>query len=132
MEPPLDVDPTTLRQELIAVFREPIPSDHLEPFRFLTPLPVGRGVRAGSGQTEGGDRRALRGVPHLRIGADVADDHDLVEVRHLPSSSAARRRIEALGQSLRTRRYRRTSSVSLRPLSTSTARSGVICNWLTT
>ena len=60
------------------------------------------------------------------------DDHDLVEVRHLPSSSAARRRIEALGQSLRTRRYRRTSSVSLRPLSTSTARSGVICNWLTT
>src|SRR3990170_691055 len=80
----LDIHPAALLQELTALLRQLTPGHHAEPFGLLASLTVRGGIVAAGSHPKAGQGVAVGRIAHLRIRPQVADDHNLVEARHLP------------------------------------------------
>src|SRR5690606_21106427 len=76
----LYVDPGTLGEVLIADLAELVPGHDAEPLRLLAGVIVAVLPGAVARHPERGDRAALSGVAHLRIGAEMAGELHLVQV----------------------------------------------------
>src|SRR5579859_1303549 len=83
----LDVDAPALLQELVALLGQLVPGHHPHPLGLFAAFAVGRAVLAADRDGEVRDRAAVGREPHLRVAAEVADDHHLVQARHRRNSS---------------------------------------------
>src|SRR3990172_3885157 len=79
----LDIHPAALLQELTALLRQLAPGHHAEPFGLLTSLAVRGGIVAAGSHPKAGQSVAVGRIAHLRIRPQVADDHYLIEARHV-------------------------------------------------
>src|SRR5690606_11420053 len=78
LERPLDVDLPALLEVLRADLGEAVPRDHAVPLRLLDEVAVAVLVGLVRGDVEVAHGRAAAGVAQLGVGAEVADEDDLV------------------------------------------------------
>src|SRR5690606_26793208 len=79
LERPLDIDLPALLEVLRADLGEAVPRDHAVPLRLLDEVAVAVLVGLVRGDVEVAHGRAAAGVAQLGVGAEVADEDDLVD-----------------------------------------------------
>src|SRR4029077_19161499 len=79
----LDVDLLPLDEVLLQALGALAPEADAVPLGALLLLPALVVPHFGRRETEGGDRRAARGVAKLRVTSEVADENDLVHAAHM-------------------------------------------------